>query len=274
VAADSTGRKPTAVLTGERHLFVLWSRARPHEQRILRDIERSFRVLDVIEVTWSTDRFADNLTRFYGQALPPGSDKEQECGTGPFLLVVVDDLQPRYRNRRVTSGRARVNDGMTDAKERYRSWTGGGHAVHATADSAEFAHDLFLLLGERVDRYANAPDWGGQARTITRDLVGSDGWDDVTQLRTALEVTLPVVVTGVGGPPAGLSIVVDDLWWAQHIANAVPVEGDRHQVVVGGEPFILEIHVSAADRTDRPIIESNDSRLRSFGRSLLRRTRT
>jgi hypothetical protein len=252
---------------------VLWSRSRPHEQQILRDIEQSFRVLDVIEVRWSSDHFADNLTRFYGQSLPPGSDKERECGTGPFLLVVVEDLQPRYHRRRVTRGHARVNDAMTDAKERYRTWTGGGHAVHATADSAEFAHDLFLLLGEGVDRYADAPDWDGRARTMTRDLVGSDGWDDVTQLLTALEVTLPVVVTGSGTPSAALEIVVDDLWWAQHIAKAVPIEGDRHEVVVGGRPVPLQIHAAAADRTDNSFVEANDSRLRRLSRSLLRRAR-
>lgn len=266
MVAFSVGARMTAVLTGEPHLFVLWSRARSEERRILQDLERSFRVLDVIEVTWRADRFAENLTRFYGQSLPPGSHKERECGTGPFLLIVAEDPAPHYAKRRVTSGlAARVNVATADAKTRYRAWAGGGHAVHATLDSAEFARDLFLLCGVGVERYADAPTWDGHVRALERDLVGADGWDDVSQLVTALEVVLPFIVVGPGSSPDTLDAVVEDLWWARETANAVPISGGRHQVTVAGEPFFLEIRVG------RETVEDDHARLRSLGRLLRRR---
>jgi len=59
----------------EVHLFILWERARASEARILDDIEASFRVLDVVDVTWSPEHFTRSLVRFYGDALPPAHER-------------------------------------------------------------------------------------------------------------------------------------------------------------------------------------------------------
>ena len=158
------------------HLFIVWSLGRDRERQILVDLAARFELLDVVEVTWSVDRFSDNLTRFYGQALPPGSDKEHHCGNGPFLVVVVRDPRPLYGLQR-HRGRLRVvNTNAFTAKECYRDWTGGGHRVHASVQRCELEHDLFLLLGRKPETYASAEEWNGAKESAPIDLQGAAGW--------------------------------------------------------------------------------------------------
>jgi peptidoglycan/xylan/chitin deacetylase (PgdA/CDA1 family) len=234
----------------ELHLFVIWSRGREHERAILADIAAEFGVLDVLEVSWTAARFADNLTRFYGEALPSGSEKERHCGNGPFLVVVVRDREPMLELRRVRGRRLQVVDvHMLEAKERYRSWTGGGHRVHATLDPAEFAHDLYLLLGRLPSYYDGAREWDGQVTPWAADLVGTDGWRSLDELLTALEVTLGrVALREPFERGQRLVLDVDDAWWAAVVANGRPGLRDpwarRHEVDLAGEKVPLELHAS------------------------------
>lgn len=131
----------------EIHLFILWENARVLQDKILTDIKENFELLDIIEIKWDEENFAHNLRCFYGVNLPKNSKKEQHCGNGPFLLLLVRDTEPLYRRRRTTSGSKIVNVNLFDSKEMYRKWLGGGHKVHASNDVEESYHDLKLLLG-------------------------------------------------------------------------------------------------------------------------------
>lgn len=131
----------------ELHLFILWEHARVLQDRIIHDIKDNFELLDIIEIKWDTANFAHNLKCFYGVNLPKNSKKEQHCGNGPFLLLIVRDAEPLYRRRRTSSGSKIVNVNLFDSKEMYRKWLGGGHKVHASNDVEESNHDLKLLLG-------------------------------------------------------------------------------------------------------------------------------
>src|SRR5262249_15332890 len=157
---------------------------------ILSDLTREFEVLEVVEVSWTPSEFGRNLTRFYGEALPSGSEKEEHCGTGPFLVVVVRDRQPRLELRRLGRGARVIDARVLAAKERYRAWTGGGHRVHATLDPHEFAHDLFLLFGRLPSRYDETRSWKGGAGSWRHDLMGARGWASLEELLAALESTL------------------------------------------------------------------------------------
>ena len=210
------------------------------------DLAREFQILDVLEISWSQREFSRNLTRFYGEALPPGSDKEQHCGNGPFLVVVVRDLDPRYQLR--GRGRPQVVDLSTlEAKERYRHWTGGGHRVHATLEPVEFAHDLFLLSGRLPSQYDETESWSGVVEAVQADLVGADRWSSLDSLLTALRATLGRLA--VVEPPAperpALTIAVDDPWWAAVVANGRPGVEDpdatEHDVGVGRGTIKLRI---------------------------------
>jgi len=161
----------------EVHVFLLWSEALDKADDILDDIGSHFALREVWRVEWSREHFAQNLTRFYGQILLAGSDKELHCGVGPFLVVVVEDRQPTYGLRRTSRGKLNLNTRMFDAKARYRRWTGRGHRVHATVNRQEGDKDLFLLLGRRAAFYETAANqqWNGAIVEQRRDLIGANG---------------------------------------------------------------------------------------------------
>lgn len=238
----------------ETHTFVIWSRARPKAQRILEDIARRFTIQDVSELSWSEARFADNLTRFYLQQLPPGSNKEKHCGTGPFLVVVVEDPRPVHEPRATARGMVAVNAGMYDAKARYRSWTGGGHRVHASVSAKEADHDLLLLLGERAEAFRGG-GWDGTIRSRSQDLLGTEGWTNLRQLLAAVELTMTYTLLGPAEAlgetlpetiDAPIDLLVEDAWWAGVLLDVHPAQHEvsmtQHRIRVAGRPLTVRLH--------------------------------
>ena len=71
----------------ELHLIVLWQNARYKQDEIIEDIKKNLDIIECIEITWTPKNVASNFTRFYGVKLDSGSGKEQECGTGSFILL-------------------------------------------------------------------------------------------------------------------------------------------------------------------------------------------
>lgn len=220
------------------YAFVLWETARGEEERILADLRRTFRVLDEVEVTWTPDdTFARSLTRMYGDALPPGSDKERHGGTGPFLLVVAEDSRPQLRPRHTSRGRRVVNARVLDARHRYRSWTGGGYRVHASDSVAETERNLWLLLGEGVDAIPRRG--AGQSRRAAGDPAGTHGWPSREQLLGALRA--------YGAVPHGeqteqrVRVLASDAWWAEHIAGGTEAGPGMREVQVAGRLLELVI---------------------------------
>lgn len=235
-AAALLGRPPI-------HLFLLWSAARTEEATILADIEARFEVLDRVEITWSPGpRFAANLSRMYGSDLPPGSDKELHCGTGPFLLVVVADRNARYRLRRTNRGVKLLNSSVFDARRRYRSWTGGGHKVHASDSVAETRRNLALLLGEPLTqvRCRRSPH-GTPFRRLDTDLAGAHGWASWEQLLFALQTHRARVVRS---SPHSVALTAADVWEIELVAGGDPAGPGRRTVAVAGEIVELTLRDS------------------------------
>ena len=181
---------------GELHLFILWQNARTKEKDILIDIKKHFKILNVYDVEWNDGLFSENLTRFYGKNLPNGSSKEIHCGKGNFLLIVFLDKKPSYSKRRTSKGRKIVNENVFDAKKRYREWTGGGHKVHGTNSLLETKHDLALLLGADAVLYFNGKhkEWHGKVEPLKRDLIGSNGYENISVFFEILNNTMEYVV--------------------------------------------------------------------------------
>ena len=232
----------------EIHVFLLWSNALDKTDQILADIRARFTVLDVFSIEWSPENFASNLTRFYGQTLPAGSEKELHCGTGAFLVVVVEDLQPIYAARTTTRGKVVLNVRMFDAKRRYRRWTGGGHRVHATVNPREADKDLFLLLGRRAAFYRAPPRdrWDGATVSLRRDLTGANGWQSRLELLAALEtvtgyVALVRPTTAEAAAAEPLELLVENVWWAARIANGIGESDADQRVVVAGKELRLAL---------------------------------
>lgn len=228
------------------YLFVLWSEARTQESRILADLAATFTVLEILEVTWAPDEtFSRNLSRMYGDALPPGSDKEVHCGTGPCLAVVVQDRRPRFGLRRTGRGRKVLNSSVFDARLRYRRWTGGGYRVHASDSTAETERNLVLLFGAgTADFYGRRPSMDG-ARVHAADPVGTHGWASLDQLLLALE---PYGARPASRPGAGdrLNLVASDVWWAERIAGGRELGVGVREIEVAGRPLELTIREQPA----------------------------
>lgn len=179
-------------MNSEIHLFILWEHARSQESAILEDIQKHFHLLAYYEMRWSPTTFSENLSRFYGQRLPSGSQKEKQCGRGPFTVLIVQDLQPTYEDRQTSAATEYVNINMFDAKERYRQRTGGGHRVHGTNSLEESRHDLSLLLGKTPEDFAHQQPLPRE--TLERDLEGAHGWSSLTHLFRILNQTARYVV--------------------------------------------------------------------------------
>jgi hypothetical protein len=178
----------------ELHLFIIWEKATYKQAAILADLQQNFRVLAVYKMIWSPHHFSANLSRFYGQKLLDGLKKERHCGRGPFTLAIFEDEQPTYKARATSRGSETVNTNTFDAKERYRSWTGGGHKIHGTNSPKETAHDLTLLLGINPADFSKERLWDGRLLELRQDLIGAEGWKDLGQLFQILNHSLNYLV--------------------------------------------------------------------------------
>ena len=215
---DSGAAGEVSASTGspEACVFVVWEAARHREEAILADLGRRFTIADVVEMTWAPAAFSRRLTRLYGEALPPGSDKERECGAGPFLVVVAVDTRPRYGLRWTTRGPRRVNVRAAAAKRRYRRWASGGFRVHGSVDRGEAERDLRLLLGIGGESVVSRR-WDGTVRSVEEDEVR---WGGVHELVAALASATPTSLIADDG--ARLVVASDDVWWAAVIAGGDP----------------------------------------------------
>lgn len=179
----------------ELHLFIIWSNAKHKETEILSDMTSRFRILGIHPVTWEKRQFAANLSRFYGENLPPHSNKEKLCGNDPFTLVVVSDESPLYRTRMTSKGPEIVNVNVFDSKEMYRHWTGGGHMVHGTNCDAEARHDLILLTGYSKRDYLKMTENSETPLHIPFGCMpGETSWRDMDQILYVLNETVSYVI--------------------------------------------------------------------------------
>lgn len=207
---------------------MLWDRARPYVDRVVKDISEHFRILDGIELLWTPALAARHYTRLYGQSLPSKSTKLRECGSGPPLLLVVADDTPCYAEREKWGRTSTVNATLFDAKQRYRQWV-GAPSIHCTTHVGETDHDLFLLLGVRSDDYAGGRSdrWSGVFRPLRRDLTGSGSWPTRADLFTAIDLTLRYVSLQpvAGGPDIRLLV---EGWWPHWGVEWLIAEPDQH----------------------------------------------
>jgi hypothetical protein len=178
----------------EIHLFILWSKANCERKNILSDIAGKFTVLDIYNISWSENKFSENLSRFYGQNLPKNSKKEQHCGNETFTCVIVRDENPIYEPRQTSKGIRVVNVNLFDSKKLYRSWTGGGHKIHATDDIEETRVQLMLLLKKQYDNYLVTNEIFVTKKECNQDLIGSNGWESLEEVFDILNKTINYVI--------------------------------------------------------------------------------
>ena len=146
----------------ELHLFVLWEKARRVEARVLEDLSRQadIEVIGKWEFAFPGPP-AEAYPAFYGGKKPlDGPLKVRKCGGGPFLMIVVRNLNPSYGSRWARDEKYYIaNELMYDLKARYREWAGRKHRIHGTTSVKEFARDIFILTGHTAEEWARGiPD--------------------------------------------------------------------------------------------------------------------
>ncbi len=180
----------------ELNLFIIWENTRKDTDKILQKIKKKFEIHEVYEIVWNPENFTKNLRRFYGANLPKPLRKTTECGTGPFLLVLVIDPEPKYGMRRTSNGMQSVNTNIYDEKMNFRIMLGGKYPIHSAIHQKEVDHNLTLLLNKNInDILQNLSEkWDGKLKTIRKDLVGTNGWNDLSELLYVLNSTTNYVI--------------------------------------------------------------------------------
>ncbi len=184
-------------------LLCVWGGAREHDDAIRELALASFDVIAEFEVTWSPEHLVTSFERLYAEHLDGTSDKHEQVGEGPFLLLVLEDRAPLYGYRRNVSGLVELtNVHMSSLKGRARALAGGGYRVHSSNGMQEFFRDASLILGpDRVD--ALLAGVTQDSREDIGDPVGADGWPDLTTVfRTLRRATPYVVLRGFDELPA------------------------------------------------------------------------
>jgi len=178
----------------EIHLLIIWSKALNKKEQILNDLSQKFNILQIYNITWSDEKFSENLSRFYGENLPKGSHKEKHCGKDTFTCIIVKDTNPIYDSRPTSKGNRVVNKNLFDIKQVYRNWTGGGHKIHATDNIQETKIQLALLFGESYDYFLKEITWSDIDINYSNDLIGANGWKTFDELFNILNLTSNYVV--------------------------------------------------------------------------------
>lgn len=183
-------------MNSELYLFIIWESGRKKEDFLFKELEKKFIIRDVYEIKWSEKNFSDNMRRLYGPKLGNVFQKTADCGIGPFLLILITDLKPKFGKRRTSNGMERVNVNLYDNKKIYRKLTGLGYAIHSSVTCKETNDDLTLLLGKnKQDVEREIPNkWDGTFKKLDSDLIGQDGWNDMNQLFYVLNSTVNYVV--------------------------------------------------------------------------------
>lgn len=178
------------------YLFIIWEQSRKKSDEIISDIQSKFIIREIFEITWSEKYFLNNLRRFYGYALPDPKKKTLLCGTGSFLLIIIEDKNPKFVTESNFYGVLTKNENIAKYKMKYREMVGTEFSIHGSISVKETNHDVTLLLHKTLLELQNVlpKKWDGTIRKMDLDLFGYDGWDNLEQFFRMLNGTIRYVV--------------------------------------------------------------------------------
>lgn len=214
----------------ELHLFIIWENARKEKSKLFKEIEKKFEIKQVYDVSWKHENVVHNLKRFYGITLPSPEKKAKQCGTGPFLLVIVIDKNPIHGIRGTSMGKQLVNTNIYDTKRGIRQIIQGEYPIHGSIHEKEANHDITLLLGKNIEQLREEckEKWNGEIVKINSDLIGTDGWKDLSQVFFVLNNTINyVILRNFESFPDisnlknkdDIDLLTDELWQIPYILN-------------------------------------------------------
>jgi len=177
------------------YLFIIWNKSRHKTDLILDDIKKKFIIKQIYEIEWNETEFVDNLTRIYGSK-STASDKGKLLGTGPFLLILVSDENPKFIEYEIPKGTDVINTNILKSKFEYRKWIGKEFSVHGTISYKETNHNITLIFGKNINEFKKelTEKWNEKIEKIKPKLIGSNGWKDMNHLIYALNGTTNYVI--------------------------------------------------------------------------------
>ena len=222
----------------EIHLFIIWSKAIDQKDKIVKAISEDFIICSIYNTSWSKNRFSSNLSRLYGENLPENSHKEKHCGTDTFCCIIVKDNNPKYEVRDTSKGPRVVSSNVFDAKQLYRSWTGGGHKIHATDNVEETKLQLALLFGKDYNDFVVNDKFDQNIIVYNNDLKGADGWNSFNELFYILNLTSNYIVLRnfdnleeqLTSKHPDVDILTENKIQTRDILNAVPTTSKAFKV--------------------------------------------
>ena len=211
------------------HIFIIWNKSLIKKNEIIHDVKNKFELKNIFEMNWSQNLFLDNLKRFYGATLPNPEKKLKDCGTGTFLIILVQDKNPVYRENGTGLEKKLVNGNVFDAKMTYRKWLGRNFAVHGSNTQQETNHDLSLLFGKSLDEMiSDLKSQDNQIIKISRDIVGAKDWSSLKELFHIINNSTNYVILrnfeNLIDPSEidnqkDIDILTDDFWQISYIVN-------------------------------------------------------
>ena len=189
----------------ELHLVIVWDAAKDAYNKIIEVIDEKFTIKEVYEITWDKEVFIKNLISFYSQSQSHLNKRQTNklfkgkakyCGIAPFKLIIFEDNNPNYQQRKTSSGYRKVNINVFDLKLQFRELTGGGHKIHGTDSVKETNKDLTLLLGDNmIDFYKkHNGNWDKKVKILNRNITGSNGYRSLKELFYVLNASTEYVV--------------------------------------------------------------------------------
>jgi len=230
--------------TPEHHLLIFWRWPADRLENTLNKIRERFEINRVAHLYWTKDRIIENFQRYYAMISGHAYKKYTQAGALPFLLVIVTDMSPVYEYRIAGgSGFKKVNINSFDLKQNLRRQ--GRTSLHATNNPREFRRDYMYLMGQRADDIQMRP-WEGTIEEIHRDIVGADGWQNLSQVFSVLNEAVDYVVLRnfeklpdehIHGNHGDIDLLVEDVDAWDRAASILNKKRHAHTMVSGRKVY-------------------------------------
>lgn len=175
-------------MRAEFHTVILWHNALEYESLILEHLKKTFVVRYRRRVAWTSKLFGVSLRRFYGPEATLADKKASIAGTGPFLILLVEDINPKYELRQTTDGPRTVNIAIHAFKSTVRSLLPNQWLLHTSVTHEECVKDCALIFHDLPKAVAL---WARSENTLHQDLLGANGFETLKKAFWLLNVTVP-----------------------------------------------------------------------------------
>ena len=165
-------------MNDNQYIFIIWNKALFAKDKIISDLKKSFEIKKQFYIKWNKENFEKNLKALYGIKCNNPKQKIRYIGSGKFLILIVQDNNPKYEYRKQQNKDELVNSNIYDKKALYRKWTAYNFRVHSSVSDIETKHDLSILLGPDYDNVINSIDNNETINLDTKGIIGFKSVDE------------------------------------------------------------------------------------------------